>query len=212
MDPSAISIRQLNECNSSDTRVTRRLRRIYVDAFPPEERVPESTLADRINKTHCFVHVAYAHRDPLGFAIWADLLQAQAIIIEYLAVDAPHREHGVGALLLTSVIDLAKRQSRLGVILEVQPLDQRSAELDDRARRIAFYMRHGARVVSDAPDYAIPDFTGGPPLPMTLLWIPTGGPSHPRGDMLRHLITDIFSVSYGRTLTDGIVLGNLANL
>lgn len=209
MEAGSIAIELVRDCDTLNPSHTERLRRIYVQSFPAEQRSLVAEISRRIHDQHCSMHVAFADGEPVGFAVWAGLPNAQAAALEYLAVDASRRSLGLGGQLLERVAATVEHQSGLGIIFEVEPTEPGSDQASDRARRVAFYRRHGARPIDAAPDYAMPSFTGGPPKPMTLFWLPVQGPSQPKGELLRSLVTDLYAVSYGKSAGDQLVARSL---
>ncbi|MCI0478072.1 MAG: hypothetical protein L0Y55_17660, partial [Anaerolineales bacterium] len=86
-----------------------------------------------------------------------------------------------------------------GILLEVEPDDEGDA--DERAirqRRIAFYARHGARVIDSAPNYRVPLADRAGTMRMKLLWLPLAANAEtPRGEKLRECVVGILEKSYG---------------
>jgi len=183
--------------------------RIYCDSFPPSERAEIGTLIADIATGRRRALLASRDDHLVGFALFADLID-DITYLEFLAVDRAERCLGVGGHLMKA---LAQGQHVEKLLLEVEaplavpPSDVARAE---RERRIAFYVRNGACTVDCAPDYRTPDATGGPPMPMLLLWASDSPP--PRGDTLRRCVEALMSGPYALAPGHPLTTANLAGL
>jgi hypothetical protein len=84
-----------------------------------------------------------------------------------------------------------------GIVLEVEaPSAAKGAEWDVRTRRVEFYRRHGADVVTGAPSYQVPSAHSSHPLRYELMWRPLGQGVKLSGELLRACVTAILMQCY----------------
>jgi ribosomal protein S18 acetylase RimI-like enzyme len=183
------------------------LRAIYLDSFPSYERADFSFLVESIAAGERWLFTATRDDSLLGFAILVPRIARDIHLLEYLAVARDARGAGIGGRLLDDVrAAIRDAQSARGILLEVEHdaegvADERAL----RARRLAFYLRHGARVIDDAPNYRVPLTDRAGTLRMKLLWLPVAtNADAPRGEALRACVAGIFSKSYGVNAADAL--------
>lgn len=115
-----------------------RLRILYRNAFPKEERKPFSIIKkmQKLGKTDiwCFEE----NGKFLGMA--ATINSLDKILIDYFAVAKNMREKGNGGRMLESLIE---HYSPRGVFLEIEIPYRDSDNYEERIRRKAFYLQHG---------------------------------------------------------------------
>lgn len=175
------------------------LRAIYDDSFPPHERADFSFLVDCLASGARWFFVATRDDALLGFAMIVPFVTRDIHLLEYLAVSRDARGAGIGGKLLDGVTAAIRHsQSAIGILLEAEPDDEGDAdERALRARRIAFYARHGAQAV-DAPNYRVPLADRAGTMRMRLLWLPlAANAAAPRGEKLRECTAGILEKSYG---------------
>ena len=181
-------------------------RAIYLDSFPPHEREEFSFLVDSIAAGERWLFTAMRDDAILGFAIIIPNIASDVHLLEYLAVARQARSGGIGGILLRQVVDAARASGNIaGIMLEVEHDDEGGA--DERALRecrIAFYTRHGARLVDGAPNYRVPLAGRAGTMRMKLLWLPIDGADVPRGDKLRECVVGILEKSYGLNAADAL--------
>jgi ribosomal protein S18 acetylase RimI-like enzyme len=189
-------------------------RRIYEQSFPASERAATDHVLADVATGGRLAYRAGSGRALLGFGVLLQLTTVDALLLEYLAVDPATRSRGVGSVLLGAIVaDLRSRaQPPSGVVLEVEPAAGPPDEEAIRGRRIRFYEDNGATIVPGAPRYAVPDLTGGPHLPFTLMWLPVAGPSALEGDLLRRCVAAILADAYGLAGDDPLMRRVLAGL
>ncbi|GAA2687410.1 MULTISPECIES: GNAT family N-acetyltransferase [Actinosynnema] len=152
----------------------RRVDAVWAEAFPPSERGERDTVATRSSD---LLWTAHLGGELLGFATGVRLPESGALYLEYLAVSASSRGSGTGGALLEAVAeDVLGDPGVTGIVLEVE--DPARTPGDLAARRIGFYERWGARVVTAISGYEMPDLAEhGQRVPMVLLW--RGGVAQP---------------------------------
>ncbi len=193
-------------------------RAIYETSFPPAERAPFADLLASLAGPHAYGWAAADADGLIGFAFAMTLEGTGVEFLTYLAVAPTRRGHGVGSALLWTVIDaLRARGNTAGLLWEVESddVDEEIPEAERalRRRRIAFYRRHGATIVSDAPAYRAPNLAGAGTIPMKLMWRSlTTPPEGLAGDRLRRCIEAIYRQGYGLPDDHPLVRETLAGL
>lgn len=191
---------------------------IYEASFPPAERVPFADLLASLASLDAHAWVATDADGVVGFAFTMTLEGTGIELLAYLAVAPTRRNCGVGGALLRTVIDsLRARGDAAGLLWEVESddADEDIAEVERalRRRRIAFYRRHGATIVRDAPGYRVPNLAGAGTIPMKLMWLSlTTPPQEMEGDRLRRCVEAIYRQGYGLPASHPLVREMLAGL
>lgn len=187
---------------------------IYLEAFPPAERIPFSDLAARDAQGRSRVDLALEGDEVVGIASLAPLLDDWSLL-EYIAVASGRRGGGIGAAIWGAVTGalLAERPGA-AVLLEIEnPEAPRldAAERSMRERRRRFYTRLGARLLR-VPAYSVPDATdpGAPALPMLLMAAPGRRAALPAAET-RRLVADLYRIAYGLDGDDPLVRRALAS-
>ena len=190
------------------------LRTVYLDSFPPHEREEFSFLIDSIAAGERWLYTATRDDALLGFGIIIPNITRDVHLLEYLAVARDARSAGIGGILFDHMVAAThESQSAIGILLEVEHDEEGDA--DERAlrqRRIAFYARHGARLIDGAPNYRVPLANADGTMRMKLLWLPVDGADVPRGDRLRECVTGIFEESYGMSAEVALARETLAGI
>lgn len=129
------------------------VRRIYEVSFPESVRAPWDTIAHHRDDEELLVLI---DDRPVGFALLRHLGDTAYSFIRYFAVDGERRSQGYGARLLDGVRRHLESRGCTALLLDVEdPQTDPDHAVDDR-RRIAFYERHGLRLLP-VPDYAPPE-------------------------------------------------------
>lgn len=199
-----------------DAQQWEQLNAIYLDSFPPYERVDFSFLLQSVKAGERWLVTATRDNTALGFAILVPAIGSGIHLLEYLAVARKARGCGIGGGLLEHTRTLCARAGRIirGLLIEVEHDEEGDAnERIVRQRRIAFYARHGACMVDAAPQYRVPLADRAGAMRMKLLWLPiTPHAAAPRGEALRQCVTGIFTKSYGRDVNDPLLHDVLADI
>lgn len=117
---------------------------LYRRAFPREERMPVWQL--RL-MTLCTGVDLRAWFDAETLAGMTYTIESPTMVwLLYLAVDDSVRSRGYGSSILAHV-----RRAAAGrvVVLEIEPLDEASPNIDQRRRRLLFYERNGFTLTGD---------------------------------------------------------------
>ena len=112
--------------------------RLYAEAFPDEERIPESELWQMACREQVEFTAYYDVGTFCGFTFCIDA--GRYLYIVYLAVDAQARAKGYGSRVLAQ---LRERHPHATFVLEIEPLDEDAPNLHQRIKRLAFYERNG---------------------------------------------------------------------
>ncbi len=189
----------------SDTALPR-IKEIYTGSFPPEERLGEWFFTQGIESRaseprpgwpvfHLLVSEEEGRVGGFAaanyFAVEGDGSPINLGFLIYLAVDAPGRSRGTGALLYASTLaqlalDASFGGRKLtGMAFTVERPDAASSGMErvQRERRIAFYLRQGADLLASV-DYENPPLhEGDDPIPLHLMYHPVGRPTWPPEDL-----------------------------
>ena len=111
--------------------------RLYAEAFPDEERIPESELWQMACREQVEFTAYYDVGTFCGFTFCIDA--GCYLYIVYLAVDAQARAKGYGSRVLAQ---LRERHPHATFVLEIEPLDEDAPNLHQRIKRLAFYEQH----------------------------------------------------------------------
>jgi hypothetical protein len=190
------------------------VRQIYLEAFPPELRVPFAELAV-VTPTDLML-AAVDGTEPVGFAANMLLGDSGWTFLRYYAVAGRRRRTGTGMRFWTLVrpaLTAAGWPGRL--VFEVEDPAQpgcEPAEQEVRRGRIAFWQRCGARLL-DVTGYVMPDLTGfSAPEPMRLMACDDAGPGALSLAEVAGLVTSLYTSRYGLRPGDPLVAGALASI
>jgi ribosomal protein S18 acetylase RimI-like enzyme len=168
-------------------------RAIYETSFPPAERQDFDAYAQRITDGARWFFGAFRDDALIGLATFVPNVAPQIHLLEFLAIASDARSSGIGGALL----DETTRALAADCLLEVESDDECAPEERDwRQRRIRFYERHGAQIVTDL-NYLMPCADGQSTLPMKLMWLSPRGSAVPRGEKLRACVNGIYTCCYG---------------
>ncbi len=180
------------------------LLRLYVSAFPAQERADPAQLSAALSSGEKRLWTIEVERRHAGFAV-CQVLDSDCWLLEYLAIEAADRSTGLGAQLLRQVRHDLRSVGATTLYLEVEPPDETDEE-SWMSRRLGWYRRQGATVAADAALYAMPNALTGEPLPMTLMAMPLRGGAAKRDfPVLCRDVTVIFGRSYGLSLESDLV-------
>lgn len=148
--------------------------RLYELSFPPEERLLAGELVGLLQnpascQTHHLLALVEAEQGLSGLGLWQSRLELSTAYLWYLAIQADIRGGGLGSALYQTIVASALAQHHLLIFeveLPAEAPDEASRRL--RERRIDFYRRNGARLLSGV-DYLQTVGTHLPPVPMHLM-------------------------------------------
>ncbi|WHY89331.1 GNAT family N-acetyltransferase [Neobacillus cucumis] len=112
---------------------------IYQKAFGDKGAKPEKIIRNMFRKQICFLHVALQQDLPVGLALTGKLQGINALVIDYIAVDANHQGRGNGSEMIHYLKDWAMAEKGFdSIIIEVE--SEMSVENLDR---IHFWKKNG---------------------------------------------------------------------
>lgn len=119
------------------------VRRLYLEAFPAEERVPHwFLLAANLIRPSCHYLAWYDEGRCVGMSF--TYTRRDLRLLSFFAIDRQLRGSGYGQRIVNE-IDAPRAGG--AVILQCEPLDPDARNAEQRRRRIRFYERHGFRVI-----------------------------------------------------------------
>jgi hypothetical protein len=188
--------------------------RILLDSFPPGERDEPAEILRSVEQGVRRCVTAFDGERLIGFAVLLPLRSADAVLLEYLAVERSVRSAGIGGELFDRTVTFLAASSAppSGLIFEVDPPElAEGAEGVTRRRRIAFYERHGAHLLSRVQGYRVPSTDDARELPYLLMWRPLGV-EQPTREQLRQTVGAVLQEDYGREADDPLVRSVLAGV
>lgn len=124
----------------SDAALMPELRRLYETAFPVEEQIPYPDLVRLLPVMPIAYSAWYAGDSFVGLTLVCEWPTANWFW--YFAVADGMRGRGYGSMVLKAV--MARYSGRV-LVLDIESPRQQCANLEQRRRRHAFYLRHGLR-------------------------------------------------------------------
>lgn len=116
------------------------VRQMYLDAFPPAERMPFPVMVAMSKLWHTDFLEFYDGDTLCGFVYLAH--NRKLVFIMFLAVDETFRSKGYGSAILH---EIQSRYPEKKIIVSIEPCDAMAPDLALRTRRKAFYCRNGYR-------------------------------------------------------------------
>ncbi len=178
---------------AGDARMFNEIFDIYTAAIPPSEQKNRTELMRMSRQANYVFHVAKGDNGVLAFGIVYGTKAQDISLLEYFATSPAFRNRGIGGCLLDHIFSAHARHPVL-IEVEAPPLIPSADNLE--ARRIAFYRRHGARVV-DGFRYILPLKTNGTPPPMTIMIGAAEDLTSVSPETLRLWLGDVYENVYG---------------
>lgn len=174
--------------------------RIYEATMPVSERESRAVIMDSLERGVGVALRARRAQTTVGMATIHLLKRPPAVFLVYLAVADGARRQGAGARLLEEAWEHGTKRLRteglqpVGMVWEVDSPDggerTRTSEL-----RIAFFERHGGRVVDRR--YLQPPVDGVAPVPMTLMFRAVEDGDDPGPATVEALVRAMYAEKYG---------------
>ena len=123
---------------AKNRRAYRRLKQLYMEAFPPEERAPLLFLKLKARGRTCNMLSVYDGEQFVGLVI--AVTHSDLVYVFFLAVEAAQRGGGRGTAILAEVARLYEGKR---LMLCIEDPDEPCDNLPLRLRRKAFYQRCG---------------------------------------------------------------------
>ncbi|OFI46096.1 hypothetical protein BG262_06320 [Floricoccus penangensis] len=112
----------------------------YIEAFPPEERLPFEQLVKMTNDNdHIHLSIIKKDEENVGILFHGELSDTEAYVF-FFAIDNKFRNGGYG----TKILSMLKERFPDGIILESEELGLADSDNEEqRLRRYNFYLRNG---------------------------------------------------------------------
>ena len=175
--------------------------RIYEDSFPASQREPPDVIVKSVLREAGMAFRVRQHGVTCGLAATHLLKGPAAVFLVYLAVARGARNRGAGGELFELAWQSgatrlhAQGLQPLGLIWEVDSPQPTTKEADARQRRIAFFQRHGGKLLRRP--YFQPPVGGVTAVPMTLMFRPAKGEEIPTWESVTALVRSIYFEKYG---------------
>lgn len=173
--------------------------KIYVEAFPASERHPTQVIKERIDNGKNKLFVGSADGEVAFMAMLWPLEHIDFTLLDYLATKPSHRGKGLASAFLREMFTSFKTEGRY-LILEVE--DPRSGDnKEERARRLLFFKRNGARELINVR-YVLPPLQGDAPTEMILLVSPSYDREMIDAELVKMVVSRIYLEVYSRGRKD----------
>ena len=114
------------------------VKKIYIEAFPKEERPPFGLLWRKLRRGKSELLIAEDNGEPIGFAYSVCL--RDLVYLFFLAVRSDRRGQGVGSFILRSA---QEQYAGRRLFLARETLDETAPNYGERVRRREFYLKNG---------------------------------------------------------------------
>ena len=113
---------------------------LYESSFPETERIPTEILLKKSGQGIADFFAYYDKDRLVGFSFAT--VSDQAVFLIYLTVEPNLRSKGYGSMILKQIVEA---HSPKGIMLNVEPLDQKAENYEQRLKRLRFYTNNGFR-------------------------------------------------------------------
>jgi len=175
---------------------------IYTDSFPANERHPADVIRERARDERYRVIVGREQNEIVFFAMLRPLRGSEFVLLDYMATKSRHRGQGVGAAFLKSVAGMAEVKGKF-LLMEIED-PARGENREERARRVEFYRRQGAKQLQGVR-YLMPGLSGGAPTEMILMVLPPCGEGEIDAMAVRRVVIQIYKELYNRDREDSLL-------
>jgi len=124
------------------------MKQVYLRSFPKIERKP-FWLMKRKQKQGIYEMLVVCDEKPLGFAITVQ--HKDLVLLDYFAIAPEEQNKGIGSKTLEL---LGNRYEGRRFFLEIELLDEKADNSEQRAKRKAFYLRNGMKETGIKADVA----------------------------------------------------------
>jgi 2-(1,2-epoxy-1,2-dihydrophenyl)acetyl-CoA isomerase len=173
-----------------------RVRRIYESGFAPHLRAEFPSLLDG-RRPGELAFALTGPGGPCGFAMLRPLGASGWIFLRYFVVDEAQRGQGLGTVLWEQLTGRLRAAGYALLVFDVEDPDEPGAEPEEvriRNRRITFYRRRGASVLS-VTGYRTPhgdDQAGWTPMRLMAAGLADGEPPTATADGLRAVVEAVY--------------------
>ena len=121
--------------------------KLYMESFPENERKPFQLIEEKVKEGKMEILAIEEEGRLVGLAI--AILYQDMVLLDYFAMHQNDRGKGLGG---EAIEQLKKRYQNKRLFLEIEILDERADNYNERVRRKAFYLNHG---LSEAKIYVL---------------------------------------------------------
>ena len=126
--------------NSADLK---QIKKLYISAFPKEERQPFFVLNFKKNSPCADLLAAYNNGGFVGFCY--NVKFNDLVYVFFLAIKEEFRGQSFGTKTL---LEIHKRYSGKRIFLAIEEIDKNAENYDERLKRKSFYERNGLRLLN----------------------------------------------------------------
>lgn len=126
------------EIRKATGRELRKMKKIYLEAFPKKERKPFRMMKQKAGKGEMELLSILDGTELVGLAI--TVLYRDLVLLDYFAIDRKYRGKNYGSEALGL---LKERYEDRRFLLEIELPEEGALNLEDRIRRKNFYLRNG---------------------------------------------------------------------
>ena len=178
--------------------------RIYTESFPPNERHSTDTIEKRVKENLYQMFIGRLKDRVVFMALLYPLKNTNFILFDYMATDKNFRNKGIGTKFIKNELNLLKKNTfKKYLILEIEN-PKYGNNKEQRKRRVKFYKRFGAKEMKNVR-YVLPPLSGSNPTEMILMVLPEYNEGKIDGDLVKKLITQIYTELYNRDEDDGLL-------
>ncbi len=115
-----------------------RIHKLYMSAFPKEERKPFSAIVKMHRKNKADVWCCRRENSFIGFV--TVIIGEKSVLVDYFAVEEKYRGCGFGSEILRNILERYKGK---GVFAEIESAYEECENQKERLKRKSFYLRNG---------------------------------------------------------------------
>lgn len=171
---------------------------IYAQTFATSEKEPREIIVESVRRKTGVAFRSVLDGRTVAIATAHVLREIPALFLVYLAVDPKLRSRGAGGSLLDHLHQNAAALAPgcLGMVWETGRAEDAGSDQARalRERRLGFFRRHGASVVSGS--YRQPALDGVAPVPMNLLFRPAAPGQRMEPAFVQALVRTIYAEKY----------------
>jgi GNAT superfamily N-acetyltransferase len=175
---------------------------IYREAFPSSERHPVEVIKQRIDSGKSTLIVGCVDRKVALMAMLWELKHTSFTLLDYLATKESYRGKGLATAFLSKTFARFNAKG-INLILEVED-PKYGNNKEERAKRVSFFKQNGAKELTNVR-YLLPPLQGAIATEMILLISPGYTGETIDAQLLKAIITQIYSEVYSRSRNDDLL-------
>lgn len=177
--------------------------RLYLEAFPANERHPLAVIKSRIEAGDSKIYVGTLSGKVACMALMWYFKKINYVLLDYIAVGAEFRSLKIGSVFLEYLVKAGIANGRTMVFEVEHPAFGDNPA--DRKRRVAFYIKNGAYIIDDFV-YKLPPLDGKVPTEMMLMLYPAQAIDSYSPADVRSIVVSLYNELYGRDENDPLLL------